>query len=99
MQRDLARIQELFHGLIRSRCAEGGIKVPEELPSLANLKVSDKETYFPVEGMYGGFSFKLEERDGEPCLIGSSWVRVVEGSGMRHLITPKQVLPEDEGFV
>ena len=91
-----ARIQELFHGLIRSRCREGAIAIPDALPSLSRLGLG-KQRYFAVPGMYGGFSYELQEHEGKLTLVADSWSRIVEGSEMRHFITAEQVLlvPED----
>ena len=94
--RTRARIRELFHGLIRSCCREGAIAVPDALPSLSRLGLG-KQRYFAVPGMYGGFSYEMQEHDGKLTLVADSWSRIVEGSEMRHLITAEQVLllPED----
>ena len=96
----LARIQEFFHGLIRSRAREGGIPIPRHLPSLHDLRVDEAEPrWFAVPGMYGGFSYHLQTGSHGLRLVTESWSRVVGGSGMRHTITPTQVVLEDEGFV
>jgi hypothetical protein len=96
----LARIQELFHGLIRSRARESGIPVPKRLPTLARIRAGEAEPrWFAVPGMYGGFAYRLHMRGGGPQLITESWSRVVGGSGMRHVITPTQVILEEEGMV
>lgn len=96
----LSRIQELFHGLIRSRAREGGLPVPRKLPQLDDLRVDEAEPrWWPMRGMYGGFAYQLRVRGTGLELLVESWSRVVEGSGMRHCITPTQVLLEEEGFV
>jgi hypothetical protein len=99
-ERDLLQVQELFHGLIRSRAREGGIPVPPKLPELAITSQSTSEDgeWFPVPGMYGGFSYRFE-MEGELRLIASSWCRVAGGSGRRHAITTKEILLLEEGFV
>ena len=38
--------------------------------------------WYPVPGMYGGFSLEFEEEN----LVSLSWVRVCGGSEMRHVI-------------
>lgn len=43
--------------------------------------------WFPVPGMYGGFSYRLEAPGVEARLVSESWCRVVGGSGQRHEIT------------
>ena len=99
-EHQLVRIRELFHGLIRSRAREGGIPEPNALPRLDDLVVDAAEpTWFPVPGMHGGFSYRLENRSGRLQLIAESWSRVVGGSGMRHRITPTEVILVEEGFV
>ena len=96
---ELYRIRELFHGLIRSRAREGEVPMPRKLPTLRDLGVGDEPEWFPVDGMYGGFSYRLLRRNGKLELLVESWSRVVEGSGMRHRVTSTQVLLEEAGFV
>lgn len=98
-QVQLARIQELFHGLIRSRAREGGLEVPADLPEILNLPVNADARWFPVPGMAGGFSYRLVIRGTHVALTTESWSRLAEGSGMRHRITPTQVILQDAGFV
>jgi len=50
-------------------------------------------------GQYGGFAYKLIERDGMPVLITESWHRIVGGSGQKHEITIDGCVLVDEGFV
>lgn len=95
-------IQELFRGVIRARCQQGGIPVPRRLPRLDSLPIGrgdDDFTWFAVPGMYGGFNYRLERREVELQLVAESWCRVVDGSGMRHVVTAKQAVLVDEGFV
>jgi hypothetical protein len=100
MGKELLRIQELFHGLIRSRAREGRIKVPEALPEItSDLLAEAKPRWFAVTGMYGGFNYRLIEKDGHLELITESWSRVVGGSGMRHSITEKEIILREAGFV
>lgn len=97
---ELWRIQELFRGLVMSRVREGGLKLPSYLPRLSRNMLKEKEPHWlPVEGMYGGFAYSMEQRDEQLELIAESWCRVAEGSGMRHRVTAKQVVLEAEGFV
>lgn len=96
----LEHIQELFHGLIRSTMLIYNVRATLWLPQLSILtEPSADSIWFPVPGMYGGFHFWLDETDGSTALIAESWCRVAGGSGMRHRITPVQVLLEEEGFV
>ena len=55
--------------------------------------------WFPVPGMYGGFRYHLTTVAADPVLISESWVRVVGGSGQRHLISLFGSLLLAEGFV
>jgi hypothetical protein len=55
--------------------------------------------WFPVPGMYGGFSYRLESVGVEAKLVSESWCRVVGGSGQRHEITSAGSQLVEEGFV
>lgn len=82
--KDLASVQAHFHALIAQRAAEFGLPVPEQLPVLrpAHRTV----TWFPVPGMYGGFSYRLVENAGSLKLQCDSWSRVSAGSEQEHII-------------
>lgn len=98
---ELAAIQELFHGLVRAVSLNYS-QIPNRvrLPELSVLtEIDDRALWFPISGMYGGFNVWLEEEQSQSVLVAESWSRVVGGSGMRHRITPKQVVLVDEGFV
>lgn len=97
--RELGRIEALFHGLIRSRAYEGNLELPDRLPSVFGLVPGARESWFPIPGMAGGFAYRLAWRRHELQLIADSWSRMAGGSGMRHVITAKQVVLEEEGFV
>lgn len=58
-------------------------------------EVPGQKLWFPVPGMYGGFSIELRQG----YLEVSSWCRVVGGSGQTHVITPHGVTLVEEGFV
>lgn len=97
-----ARIQELFHGVIRSRCREGRFDAPRRLPRLLKVPIAESDAdaiWFPVPGMYGGFNYRLERRGNALQLVAESWCRVADGSGMRHVITATQALLVEQGFV
>ncbi len=97
---DLIRIQELFHGLIRARTRGGGINAPRTLPRIATAKgTMEKPNWFPIENMYGGFSYWIEWVDGAPKLHTQSWCRIEGGSGQYHVITPNEVHLIEDGFV
>lgn len=95
----LLRIQELFHGLIRSRAREGAIAVPSLLPQIASAGGTEfTPVWFPVDGMYGGFSYWIKwTTDNPPALHTKSWCRIAEGSEQYHVITPTEVRLVEEG--
>lgn len=84
----LLQIQSHFHAVIRERAAklveEHALRLPELEPL---LEVDEPSMWFPVPGMYGGFSYWLEETGVNAKLIADSWCRVVGGSEQRHEIT------------
>jgi len=98
----LKLIQNFFHELIIDRAKEGWNCKDflncenKNLPIISN-DMKNYDTWFPVPGMYGGFTYVLLERNDEPVLISESWSRIVQGSGQRHEITEKgYILVEDE---
>lgn len=95
----LLRIQELFHGLIRSRAREGAIAVPLHLPQITSSEGTESApVWFPVDGMYGGFSYWIKwQTDRTPALHTRSWCRIVDGSEQYHVITPTEVRLVVEG--
>jgi hypothetical protein len=96
----LRAIQRHFHEVIRGRAAwlidPQGLALPELAPLLA---AADPEGWFPVPGMYGGFSYRLEGEGTEARLIVESWCRVHGGSGQRHEVTAAGSRLVEEGFV
>jgi hypothetical protein len=96
----LLRIQEHFHAVIRGRVADLVSDQALRLPELEVLLELEQPTmWFPVPGMYGGFSYRLEEVGVDACLVSESWCRVAGGSGQRHVVTPAGSRMVDEGFV
>jgi hypothetical protein len=96
----LQAIQRHFHAVIRERAEEMVREHALRLPELEPLlEMSEPKLWFPVPGMYGGFSFWLDQIAGDPVLVAESWCRVVGGSGQRHLISPYGSLLVAEGFV
>jgi hypothetical protein len=96
----LSFMQELFHGLIRAAMLGYHVSVPLRLPQLSILtERQDIAIWFPVPGMAGGFHFWLEKEEHSHVLLAESWSRIVGGSGMRHRITPFEVILLEEGFV
>lgn len=96
----LAKIQTHFHDVIRGRAdalvQQHTLRLPELEPL---LELVEPKMWFPVPGMYGGFSYWLESDGVEAKLIAESWCRVEGGSGQRHEITSEGVQLVDEGFV
>lgn len=96
----LEKLQSNFHNLIMQRAGSLIEEHKMRLPELEPLLEIDKcSVWFAIPGMYGGFSFILEDAGEEPKLIASSWCRVSEGSGQRHEITCNGVSLIEEGFV
>lgn len=53
-----------------------------------------RRLWYPVQGMYGGFSIQLRENH----LLVKSWSRIVGGSGEAHVITQEGRFLVDRGF-
>lgn len=95
----LAPLEHHFHALIRERAGDL-ITGDLILPSLADLAdAPDRTAWFPVPGMYGGFSYRLAGEEEAPMLIVENWCRVVEGSGERHEVTGEGYRLVEKGFV
>ncbi len=96
----LLKVQAHFHAVIRGRAErlvnEEGLRLPELEPL---LELDTPEMWFPVPGMAGGFSYRLESEGVHARLVSESWCRVVDGSGQRHEITSQGSRLVDEGFV
>lgn len=96
----LLKIQSHFHAVIRGRIdrelPDQGLRLPELEPL---LELDRPQMWFPVPGMYGGFSYRLESTGVEAKLISESWCRVAGGSGQRHAITSEGSRLVEEGFV
>ena len=98
---ELEIIQKYFHELILKRAESLKKFLTDEnknLPIISN-EIFCKRLWYPVPGMYGGFKYKLSERNGKPLLTTSSWWRVIGGSGQRHEITTDGCVLVEEGFV
>jgi len=84
----LLKIQSYFHETIRGRIDrvlhDHGLRLPELEPL---LELDEPRMWFPVPGMYGGFSYRLETGGVDARLIAESWSRVEGGSGQMHEIT------------
>lgn len=92
----LEAMERHFHAVIHERAGELVTRQGLRLPRLEPLtEQREPACWFPVPGMYGGFSYRLRG----PELIVESWCRVVGGSGQRHVIDPDGARLVDEGFV
>lgn len=96
----LLKIQNHFHAVIRGRAErlvqEHALRLPELEPL---LELDRPKMWFPVPGMYGGFSYRLDAAGVNARLVSESWCRVVGESGQRHVITTQGSVLEEEGFV
>jgi hypothetical protein len=96
----LHKIERHFHAVIRARAAEFSVEPDVPLPSLAPLLAqTEPKAWFPIDGMYGGFSYWLRGRGRHAKLVVESWCRVIGGSGKRHEITAEGSKLVEEGFV
>jgi hypothetical protein len=96
----LRAIEKHFHALIQERAGDLIIEHKVQLPRLAPpLGSESSKAWFPVPGMYGGFSYWLEDGSTPAKLMVESWCRVVSGSGERHEVTVDGYQLIDEGFV
>ena len=98
---DLDVIKNYFHELIFMRNEFNNDFLnneKKELPEITN-GVWDKEEWYAVPGMYGGFAYKLVEKDGKPLLISSSCCRIVGGSEQKHEVKTDGCGLVEEGFV
>lgn len=96
----LSAIQGHFHGCIRGRANELVERSKLRLPELEPLlELPEPQMWFPVPGMYGGFSYRLDRLAGRHVLVAESWCRVVGGSGECHVISAHGALLVERGFV
>jgi len=98
---DLKIIQERFHELILKRAKPLKHFLADKnkrLPVISN-EIFRRELWYTVPGMYGGFAYKLTEKEGKPLLTTDSWCRICGGSGQTHEITVDGCVLTEEGFV
>lgn len=96
----LAKLQEHFHQVILGRIDKPLAGHQLRLPELACLlELKRPAMWFPVPGMYGGFSYELRRDGVDPMLVVESWSRVDGGSVQRHEITTAGSAPVEEGSV
>ena len=97
---DLDAIQQHFHSLIRERADKLVREHALRLPGLEPLlELKTPKMWFPVPGMYGGFSYWVDHVSDHAVLVADSWCRVVGGSGQCHVVSPRGYLLIAEGFV
>lgn len=90
-----ARIEAHLAALVESRIRPH-LEIRLRHPVVAVLtETPEQSIWYPVPGMYGGFSIKLRERH----LYIESWSRVAGGSGQAHVITHEGSVLVDSGFV
>ncbi|KAL6067089.1 Ankyrin repeat domain-containing protein [Balamuthia mandrillaris] len=100
-QEDLELIQKRFHELIHKIASSFVTKEKLRLPELEPVAETGTTFWFPVPGMYGGFSYRFQKKEAEEggfVLISESWCRVVEGSGQRWEVTKDSLKLLAEGF-
>lgn len=96
----LAGVQVHFDALVRSTVASYPAALTVTPPTLSEAVITSADrAYLPVNGMHGGISYWLDDSGDEMRLIVESWCRVVEGSGLRHAITPIGSALLEKGFV
>ncbi len=96
----LMKIQQHFHEVIRQIAGDLIEQHQLSLPELMSLfEMKEPKAWFPIPGMYGGFSYWFEGTGKTAKLIAESWCRVVEGSGLRHEITEDGSKVVAQGFV
>jgi len=95
----LLKIQAHFHAVIRGRVDDLVSREQLRLPELEPLlEMESPKVWFPVPGMYGGFSYVLDRAARYPTLVVESWCRVAGGSGQRHEVTCRGSRLVEEGF-
>lgn len=93
-------VERNLHGLMQLRASNLIKEHGVTLPGLtAPADATDDPEWFPIPGMYGGFSYRWAADSIGPILVVESWSRVVGGSGQRHHITAADCTLVEEGFV
>ena len=93
-QEEIQKMEKGLHEVIKGRVGELITKNGQSLPQLAYL-YEFGQFYYPVPGMYGGFSVSKHEKG----IQSESWIRVCGGSGERHVVDRSgNVTLEEEGF-
>ncbi len=85
--------------MIRGRASDLVQEHALRLPHLEPLlELAAPRMWCPIPGMYGGFSYVLDQDGVAARLVVESWCRVVGGSGQRHEVTSKGSRLVEEGF-
>lgn len=93
-------VERNLHGLMQLRASNLIEEHRVMLPGLtAPADATDDPEWFPIPGMYGGFSYRWAADSTGPILVVESWSRVVGGSGQRYHITAADCTLVEEGFV
>ncbi len=96
----MAAIESHFHALIRHVVTSvGRAALPAALPNVEQALSRSGSMWYPVPGMYGGFSWTVHLEPEGPVLVAESWSRVVAGSGQRHRVTRDGWVLESSGFI
>jgi hypothetical protein len=96
----LKAIESRFHEIILDRAGDLIYKASVRLPDLEILlEIEEPKMWFPIPGMYGGFSYWLDIKGQNIKLISESWSRIIEGSGQRHEIDNDGWLLVESSFV
>jgi hypothetical protein len=96
----LLLMQEHFHRLIRQIAGELVQEHRLRLPELEPLiEYDERQFWFEVPGMYGGFNYWLAKDGLKPRIGVQSWSRVIDGSGLHHDISEDGIVLLDRGFV
>lgn len=90
----IGRLDQRLAEVIESRTAQLPVRLRH--PTVEVLtEMRTGKMWYPVPGMYGGFSIELRENH----LYVESWCRIVGGSGQAHVITADRSTLVNEGFV
>lgn len=99
-EESIRALEFFLHAVIRIRANDlvqaSGLRLPPIEPLTAMIEPT---LWFPVTGMYGGFSLRLLRGGTSPVLMADSWCRVASGSEERHIITTRGVQRMDDPFV
>ena len=93
--RALEGMSSALADLVAAAARQANCVAPIRQLDAACVAESDTVVWFPIPGMYGGFSVQMFRGR----LHVESWSRVVGGSGRAYVITGDRTTLVDEGFV